>query len=90
MSSAEATSTDTEILTRIVNPDAGDFPVSFAEELLKLEFTDSDRERMRELSELSRLGQLNEQEQAELDSFIRVGHFLSILKSKARASLDAS
>ena len=35
-------------------------------------------------------GELTDDEQREIDAYERVGHFLSLLKSKARVWLDAN
>lgn len=42
---------------------------------------------MRELAARARAGTLTAEEQAEIDTYGRVGSLLSILKSKARRSL---
>jgi hypothetical protein len=42
---------------------------------------------MDELAEKARQGSLSPEERAEADSYERVGHFVSLLKSKARRSL---
>jgi hypothetical protein len=43
---------------------------------------------MNELAERATMGTFTPEEQAELDSYERVGHLLSFLKSKARRSLQ--
>ena len=42
---------------------------------------------MEQLAEKAREGTLTSEEQAEIDCYERVGHFLSLLRSKARISL---
>ena len=79
---------ESAILTRIVLPDSATPAV--AQSVLSMEFTDADRLRMNELSEKAREGTLTGDEQTELDSYERVGHFLSLLKSKARRSLQST
>jgi hypothetical protein len=51
---------------------------------------EQDRARMEALAEKARAGTLTTEEQVELDAYERVGHFLSLLKSKARISLSQS
>jgi lipid A disaccharide synthetase len=79
---------ETAILTRVVLPDAATLTPIIAESVLSMEFTDADRCRMNELSSKVQEGTLSSDEQTELDSYERVGHFLSLLKSKARRSLQ--
>jgi hypothetical protein len=80
--------TESAILTRIVLPDSATLTPAVAQSVLSMEFTDDDRRRMNELSLKAQDGSLTDDEQAELDSYERVGHFLSLLKSKARRSLQ--
>jgi len=55
-----------------------------AEYLLSIGFDADDTERMNVLAERAREGNLTPQEAAEIDSYLHVGSFLSILQSKAR------
>jgi hypothetical protein len=79
---------ESAILTRVVLPDAATLTPGVAQSVLSMEFTAADRRRMNELSEKAQEGTLTNDEQTELDSYERVGHFLSLLKSKARRSLQ--
>ncbi len=81
---------DLAILDRVVVPDEPDLPSDVAKGFLRLSFADDDRRRMNELAGKASEGTLTDEEQAELDSFERVGHLLSLLKSKARRSLKRS
>ena len=75
--------------SRVVLPDAATlFTPGVAQSVLLMEFTEADRLRMNELSAKAQEGTLTNDEQTELDSYERVGHFLSLLKSKARRSLQ--
>ena len=60
-----------------------------AEYLLSIGFDAGDTERMNVLAERAREGNLTPQEAAELDSYLHVGSFLSILQSKARRLLKS-
>ena len=62
-------------------------PTTVARAILKLDFDDDERERMHELSRKAQEGTLNAEEQAEIDSYERVGHLLDLLHSKARRTL---
>jgi hypothetical protein len=75
------------ILSRVIAPGESDLPPQTAELILEFKFPKEDRERMNELAEKAREGTLTEEEQGEIDAYERVGHFLSLLQSKARISL---
>jgi hypothetical protein len=78
--------TEATIWERIIHPDR---PMSHdtAQKIVKLGFSDEERNRMRELAERSRAGNLAPGEDEELDHFCRVGNLLSLLKSRARQFL---
>lgn len=76
------------ILERVLAPEQGDLPISLAELLLKLEFPQADHRRFATLSEKSREGQLSAVEREELQEYLDINDFISLLKAKARASLQ--
>jgi len=80
-------SSEAAIVGRLIKPDAGDFSPEAARELLTLQFGNEDQARMRELSIKAQKGILTTLEQAEVESYRRVGYWLGILWSKARLSL---
>jgi hypothetical protein len=65
----------------------GELSPGAARALLKVQFSERDHARMDELSSKARAGNLSPQEQAELDTFERLGCLLSIFHSKARRAL---
>ncbi len=75
------------ILTRLIRPERNNLPSTAARAILKIDFGESDRDRMRELSQKARNGTLSRQEKVEIDSYEVVGHLLGLLHSKARRSL---
>jgi hypothetical protein len=75
------------ILERIMEPGRGGFSQEFAREVLKFGFPPADHARYRELSEKAQTESLTEEEGAELDDYLNVNDFLTILKAKAEASL---
>lgn len=81
---------EAEILTRVIAPDDPILGSKVAEAVLALGFQVADKRRMDELAAKARLGTLNDVERAEADSYERIGHFISLLKSKARRSLASS
>lgn len=80
---------ESDILTRVVLPENATFSRAVAEGVLALKFTPGDIERMNALAEKAREGTLTPAEQGETESYERVANFLSLLKSKARMSLNA-
>lgn len=78
---------DAAILHRLIRPDQSNLPAAAARAILKIDFEQSDRDRMRALAQKARDGTLTPDEQVETDNYERVGHLLDILHSKARRSL---
>jgi len=89
MAAAATRNTEAAIWTRIVHPD-GKLTPSAARAILKLSFPDRDRQRMHTLAAKARAGTLTPDDEFEIDNYERVGHLLSILKSKARKTLKQS
>ena len=75
------------ILSRVLESDRATLPVAAARSFLDLGFPPADIERMRQLSAKAQEGSLSDDEQDEINNYERVGHLLSLLKSKARRSL---
>lgn len=78
---------DAVIVSRLIQPERNGLSVAAARAILRIAFAPQDKGRMRELAGKARAGTLTSSEQAELDSYERVGHFLGLLHSKARRSL---
>ena len=87
MQVTKAPSYDAAIVGRLIKPDRGDFSPETAREILSLQFSPEDQTLMRELSIKAQEGTLTPSEQAEVESFRRVGYILGVLWSKARLSL---
>ncbi len=85
--SEEFDTTDAAILSRALELDQTHFTPALAREILALDFSSADKTRMRELSAKVRSGRMTADEQAAMDNYERVGHFINILQSKARLSL---
>src|SRR5262249_61423022 len=75
------------ILTRIFDKDDTPMSPEMARGILAMNFPEEDRKRMDELAEKARCGTLTPGERAEAEQYERAGHFLSILRSKARMTL---
>lgn len=76
------------LLDHLIDPRRGDLSGDLARYLLSLDFPASDHARYAELSAKAQEGTLSPDEQAELDDFLDVNDFLTIIQAKARASLD--
>lgn len=79
---------DTQIFERVIAPEDPSLSPQLAYEILKWRFPESDHESMDELAAKARAGTMTEQERLEAESFDRVGSFITILKSKARRTLQ--
>ena len=83
----ESSVTEAEIWNRTIRPGVGDLSPEAAREWLRLQLSDADAERVRELSSKANSGQLTGTEERELESYLNVGRTLQFLKAKARLSL---
>lgn len=75
------------VMQRLAWPSQKQLPASVAKWLIQVGFSKRDMKRIIDLSHKAQSGTLDSNEQAELNEFEMVGHFLSILHLKARASL---
>jgi hypothetical protein len=87
MSSTQIDSSNVSILNRILRPGDPTFSPDGAQDILSLGFSESDKQRMQELSAKARAGTLTAEEDAEAGRYELLGHLLGILQSKARRSL---
>jgi uncharacterized protein YnzC (UPF0291/DUF896 family) len=72
---------------RLLDPIGTELSPEAARYLLALRFPQPDIDRMHELAEKARASTLTLEEHIELDNYERVGHVLSLMKSKARQAL---
>jgi hypothetical protein len=80
-------STRASILEHVINPKRGDLAADLARYILSLDFPETDQARFEELSVKAQQGRLTDQERAELEDFLNINDFLTIVQSKARVSL---
>jgi len=78
-----------EIFARLIKADQSDLSRELAHYILKLGFEEKDQIRMRELAEWNQDGRLTSEEREELENYVKAGHLLALLHSKARRSLRA-
>ena len=86
--SSPAIENEAEILCRVIASKKQDFPPAMADLILGFNFPKEDLDCMDELAERAREGTLAREEEAEINADECVGHFLSLLRSKARTSLN--
>jgi uncharacterized protein YnzC (UPF0291/DUF896 family) len=84
----EKTLSEADILNEMVSLDAGMILPEGARALLALQFTPKAISRMNELAEKNRLDAISSLEKEEMEKYMRVGNFLSVIKAKARLSLS--
>jgi|SRR5271157_4866714 len=85
---AHAGTSEVAIFGRVLEPDQATLDVAAARAILNLDFKQTDKDRMRELLAKAKEGTLTANEEVEIDNYERVGHMLSLMKSKARRSLE--
>jgi hypothetical protein len=89
MSATHKDASEVSIMNRILRPNAATFSPEAARDILALDFDQTDKDRMRELSAKARAGTLTAEEDAEASRYELVGHLLNIIQSKARRSLKS-
>ncbi len=89
MASATKTplSGDAGILARLSGPDLDKLPPEVAKALLEFRFDGVDLGRIHDLVVRNQDDALTPAEQADLESYLRVGAFLDLMHAKARRSL---
>ena len=75
------------IFARLLKADDGNLSRGLARYILTLGFDEDDQARMRELAERNQEGDIGPDEREELQNYVRAGHLLALLHSKARRSL---
>lgn len=84
--SRDATS-EIAIFGRLLRTDRGELSRDLARYLLTIGFDKVDQSRMLKLAEKNQRGELSGRELAELNHYVKAGHLLALLHSKARRSL---
>jgi hypothetical protein len=81
-----AQNTEAAILARIIEAEENEITPDVARYLLSMQLTDTDRDRVDELSAKVRSGSLTVAEEAELDSYLHIGNLLGVMQLRARGS----
>jgi hypothetical protein len=85
----DGTTSEIEIFARLIKMDRGDMGRELAHYVLTLGFDEEDQALMRELAERNQEGALSPEDREKLQGYVKVGHLLALLHSKARRSLRA-
>jgi hypothetical protein len=80
--------TEADVFSRLIDVSNPSLTPEAAAGILQLGYSESDHRRMAELADKSAEGALTPDERRELESYVFVGDVLSLLKSKARLSLQ--
>ena len=78
---------DLDMLNRVLVGGFGRITEASPEAILALNFPPEDRARKRVLAEKARAGTLTAREQKEVETYVRVGCMLGMMKSRARRAL---
>jgi hypothetical protein len=83
MQTAHVSTSEVAIFSRVLEPEEATLSVAAAEAILGFGFKQRDKDRMAELSAKVKVGTLSPEEQEEINNYEKVGHVLSLMKSKA-------
>jgi hypothetical protein len=81
-------SSEAAILDRVFRPNNGDWPRAAAEAILSVGFDQNDRDRMTQLLEKAKAGELSTEDAETLENYRHIGRLLELMKSRARRSLQ--
>jgi hypothetical protein len=84
---ASPRTSEVALFGRLLSNGRGEMSRALAKYVLTLGFDEADQARMKDLAERNQQGTLSPHEQEELTSFVRAGHLLALLHSKARKAL---
>ncbi len=87
MKNNSAATSELAIFGRLIAADRGAMSRPLARYILTLGFDDAEQARMKDLAARNQEGALSRQEEDELLSYVKAGHLLALLHSKARKSL---
>ena len=82
----EKANNEVAIWSRVLEADKPTLSAAAARAFLALDFSPTDRERMRSLLGKAKAGTLTADEQDEINTYERVGHILNLLQAKVRRS----
>ncbi len=89
MQAAHAGTSEVAIFGRMLDADQSALTIAAAQNILEFSFAEDDKQWMRLLSAKAKQGILTDREQEEINNYEKVGHMLSLMKSKARRLLKS-
>jgi hypothetical protein len=75
------------VFARLLSNHQGEMQPRLARYVLTLGFSPAEQARMEELANRNQVGRLSPGERDELQSYVKAGHWLALLHSKARKAL---
>ncbi len=78
---------DIAIFGRLIQGSKGNLSKQLARFILSLGFDEKDQARMKDLAERNQEGSVSPREKEELFGYVKAGHLLAVLHSKARKAL---
>jgi hypothetical protein len=78
----------TKLLNRFVRPQEPDLSAAMARHIIAFELSDDERAHLEALAEKNGQGILSPQERADYELLVLLGEFLTLMKCKARLSLQ--
>lgn len=81
-------SSELAIFARLMRADEADLSRELARYILTLGLDAEDQEKMTDLAERNQEGLLTSLEKTELENFVKAGHMIALLHSKARMTLQ--
>jgi hypothetical protein len=79
--------TEADILSQVIEHGRPGFTPEAVRAILALRFNPAATKRMNDLAEKNRTVALAEEEQAELEKYLRVGNFLNLVQAHARLTV---
>jgi hypothetical protein len=86
-SAGNAKPSEFAIFARLLSNSKGDMSPRLAHYILTLGFTEVEQARIEDLASRNQLGRASAEERDELMSYVKAGHLLALLHSKARKAL---
>ena len=87
MSDTTVLDSESAILEQVIEPDTDGLSPEVARALLRFRFNPTAIERINELAEKNRQGNITPSERALLERYLRVGSFLNLIHAKAHCAL---
>lgn len=84
------TATEVAIWDRLLDDSAQELTPDAARYFLRLDFRESDHARMEELAKSAQEGSLSGEERSEYEEYLRAGHLLALMQSRARMALRST